>query len=107
MKKEKITVEKMYELENLRFANNLIELNEVELKYFDLAIKLPKEEINEYLNLYDNSSPKLDELKFIVMLQNKYNESRENIIKRIRQVRLLTKYEKGLEKGKKYLKKHN
>ena len=69
MKKEEITVEKMYELENLRFANNLIELNEVELKYFDLAIKLPREEIKEYLNLYDTSSPKLDEIKVIIMLQ--------------------------------------
>lgn len=64
---------------------------------------MPLEEIREFLDLYDTSSPKLDEVKFIINLQNKYLETRENIIKRIRQVRHINKYEQGLKNGKKYI----
>lgn len=39
----------------------------------------------------------MDEVKFIINLQNKYQETRENIIKRIRQVRQITKYEEGIK----------
>lgn len=92
----------MLEIEKLKFCN-YVDLKDEELEYLKFSIKMPLEEIREFLNLYDNSSPKLDEVKFIINLQNKYLETRENIIKRIRQVRYITKYEEGLKNAKKYI----
>jgi len=95
----------MYEIEQLRFSGNVIGLNVIELEYLKLAIQMPIEQIKEFLNLYDSSSPKLDELKFIKNLKEKYSQSRKNVIKRIRQVRKIMNYEKGIQKVKKYIKK--
>ena len=97
---KKIDVKRMLEIEKNKFCNN-IDLEVEELEYLKLAIKMPLDEISELLNLYDNSSPKMDEVKFIVNLQNKYAEPRENVIKRIRQVRHITKYKEGLKEAKK------
>jgi hypothetical protein len=75
-----------------------------EREYFEFAIKMPTSEIKTFIEFYDNSSPKYDELKFISMLMTRYNECRENIIKRIRQVRSVIKYEKQLEEAKNFSK---
>ncbi|MBQ9072736.1 MAG: hypothetical protein IJY25_06225 [Bacilli bacterium] len=61
-------------------------------EYFDFACMLPIEEIMEALNDYDNSSPKLDELKFINSLAVKYNVSKYEIIRRIRDIRKINKF---------------
>ena len=99
---KKIDVKRMLEIEKLKNCN-YVDLEGEEIEYLNFALKMPLEEIREFLNLYDTSSPKLDEVKFIINLQNKYLETRENIIKRIRQVRHITKYEEGLKNGKKYI----
>ena len=96
---DRIDVKRMLELEDLKFSQCL-NFNEIELDYINFALKMPIEEIREYLNLYDSSSPKFDEIKFIISLQTKYSVSREALIKRIKQVRQITKYEEGLKKGK-------
>ena len=62
---------------------------------------MPLIEIKKDLDIYDKSFPKLDELKFIDNLQIKYNQSKENVILRIKQVRTIIKYEKELEKSNK------
>ena len=89
----------MFEIEKLKFCN-YVDLEKEELEYIKMAIKMPIEEIKEFLDTYDASSPKMDEVKFIINLQNKYQETRENIIKRIRQVRHITKYEEGIKAAK-------
>lgn len=99
---KKLYVERMVEIEKLKFCN-YIDLQNEELEYTKLAIKMPIDEIREFLSIYDTSSPKLDEVKFIINLQNKYLETRKNIIKRIRQVRQITKFEEGLTEAKKYI----
>ena len=99
---KKIDVKRMFEIEKLKFCN-YVDLEKEELEYMKMAIKMPIEEIKESLAIYDASSPKMDEVKFIINLQNKYEETRENIIKRIRQVRHITKYEEGIKDAKKYI----
>lgn len=96
---KKLDVKRMFEIEKLRSCN-YIDLHGAELEYLNFALKMPVEEIKEFLNLYDTASPKLDEVKLIISLQNKYLETRENVIKRIRQVRYITKYEEGLKDAK-------
>jgi len=61
-------------------------------EYFDFACMLPIEEIMKELNNYDNSHPKLDELKFVNSLTIKYNVSKYEIIRRIKDVRKINKF---------------
>lgn len=79
-------------------------LTDVEKEYLNLAIKMPTSEIKTFIEFYDNSRPKYDEIKFVLMLETRYNESRENIIKRIQQVRRIMEYEKKLEENKNFFK---
>lgn len=79
-------------------------LPDVEREYIEFAIKMPTSEIRAFIEFYDTSSPKYDELKFILMLMTRYNESRENVIKRIHQVRKIIRYEKKLEESKAFSK---
>ncbi len=51
-----IDVKRMRELEDLKFSQCL-NFNKIELDYINSALKMPIEEIKEYLNLYDSSSP--------------------------------------------------
>lgn len=46
-----------------------------EKEYLEFAIKMPTSEIKTFIEFYDNSSPKYDELKFISMLETRYDES--------------------------------
>ena len=78
-----------------------LSLTKDEKEYLETAIKMPTSEIKTFIEFYDNSSPKYDELKFIRMLMTRYNETRQNIIKRIQQVRIIMKYEETLEEDKK------
>lgn len=59
---------------------------QTEIEYLCQAIILPKESIIADLYNYNNSYPK-DELRFINYLQNKYNQPRELILSRIRDIK--------------------
>lgn len=61
------------------------------LEYQHLALAMPYAEIHAALKQYDNSSPKMDEIKFIRDLQNKYHKSEQDVLKRIRYVRQVSK----------------
>lgn len=63
-----------------------------EWEYFDCACLLPLEEMIVALNNYDNSNPKIDELNFINFLAIKYNVSKYEVIRRIRDVRKINKF---------------
>lgn len=97
MKKINISIEKMLELEGCKKNTIPLTNNIEELKYWIYSIKMPYEKIVKDIIRYDNSSPKMDELKFINDLQIKYNQSKENIILRIQQVRKIMQYEQQLE----------
>lgn len=49
--------------------------------------EIPYVDILKALHAYDNSSPKMDELTFVDMLQKKYNQNRKTVINKIREVR--------------------
>ena len=69
-----------------------IDLDMFDIEYINYISSIPFLEIQRDLIRYDNSSPKLDELKFVFDLMNKYNVDRTTIIARIRQIRRINKY---------------
>ena len=58
--------------------------------YVMLAQSMPYKEILKALKEYDNSHLKIDEIKFVRGLQEKYNQTEENVLTRIRFVRKLS-----------------
>lgn len=73
---------------------------QTEIEYLHQAIILPKESIATDWYNYDNSYPK-DELKFINYLQHKYNQPRELILSRIRDIKRIYTYHQDLSSKKK------
>lgn len=69
-----------------------MDLDIFDMEYLNYVSSIPFLEIERDLIRYDNSSPKLDELKFVSDLMNKYNVDRTTIIARIRQIRRINKY---------------
>ena len=67
-------------------------------QYFNKACFLPFEEIKEELIKYDESSPKIDELRFVNLLSKKYNVSIDTIISRIKEIRQICNLQKKLDK---------
>lgn len=107
LKKNTLTPKRIIELERWLIENfsvvdkgnnELIKLlidnkfSEDEIEYILTAYHIPLSDIQEQLNVYDNSKPRIDELKFIYDLQTKYHTDRKTIIRRIRTVRNINKY---------------
>lgn len=99
MMDEKLRIEEMIRLEF--FAQNNIqpdikadtEIHKVACKkYLDLATAMPYKDIHNLLIQYDILTPKMDEIKFVSNIQKKYNQTRSNVLLRIRAVRKLMKY---------------
>lgn len=67
--------------------------------YIIEAYLMPIDEITEEINRYDNSYPRLDEIKFVNDLCNKYNVDKKAVVERIRNVRVINKH-KSLGKEK-------
>lgn len=59
--------------------------------YMTAAYSMPSEQIKSELYKYDHSSPKMDEILFLRMLQTRYEQSETAVIRRIREVRKLSK----------------
>jgi len=81
-----------------QLANNP-NLSEEDRAYMIHAYLLPKNEFDEYIALYENSKPKMDELKFIQYLVEKYQVPRNIIFLRIRQVKRMNKAIKKYQKN--------
>ena len=77
--------------------------DEIDAGYLFDAYLMPKEEIEKDIEIYDNSSifNKIDELLFVDSLINKYDVTRSEIIKRIRDVRRINVFENSNIKVKK------
>lgn len=67
-----------------------IGIKEQGTNYLTAAYIMPYDEIAEEIKEYDNSKPKMDELKFLRNLELKYEQSRLAVIRRIREVRRLS-----------------
>lgn len=60
-------------------------------KAIDLAKAMPQKEIETAIYEYDKSCPKMDELKFVNDLADKYSVERGDVILRIQYVRRINK----------------
>lgn len=68
-----------------------------EISYLCRAILMPLKEISEYIEIYDNSRPKIDELIFVNNLCNKYHVDQKTLTARIREIRRINKFRKENE----------
>lgn len=92
--KKEIAVERKVEIEFELNQKEDIELNNklsiLELVYYIEAIKMPYQEILDAIEWYDSN--KIDAVKFVNELIQKYNVDRDDIIKRIQDVRAIKKH---------------
>lgn len=107
-----LTTKIKYELEQTIESNNdeFIEIDKSlslsELIYLVEAFKMPYQEILDFVNDYD--SKRYNAVIFTNYLAEKYGVSRENIIKRVQDVRKISNYTKNINSTKKIsLKKKN
>jgi len=63
-----------------------------ESEYLYEVYLMPIEGIYKEIKRYDNSCPKLDAVKFVDNLKEKYNVDRETVVKRIQNVRRINRY---------------
>ena len=61
--------------------------NQLHKQALELAFVMPLGEMTKAIREYDESSPKMDELKFVKELAEKYNVKKGQVITRIQHVR--------------------
>ena len=61
--------------------------HEQKINYMAAALCMNCEKIESHIQLYDNSRPKMDELKFVNDLCREFNQPRAVVIRRIQEVR--------------------
>lgn len=83
--------ESMPTTELIRFFS-LDNHNESDIRYLLEAYYIPLSDIVEQIEMYDNTRPKIDELKFVSDLEQKYNVNRDILLARIKRVRLMYKH---------------
>ena len=96
----KISVEKMIEIEGISKNETFLTDKSHEFIYWIMTIQMPFEEIKKDIMDYDNPSLTMDELDFISYLRIKYEQPEDKIILRIKQVRKIMEYERELEENK-------
>lgn len=68
-----------------------------EISYLCRAILMPLKELAEFIEIYDTSRPRVDELKFVDDLCQKYHTDKKTLTARIREVRRINKFRKESE----------
>ena len=74
-----------------KFMHDNVVSCDVLAQAIDLAIVMPKKEIEIALEEYDNSHPKMDAIKFASDLAKKYKVKKEDVILRIQYVRRINR----------------
>ena len=72
-----------------------------DIVYLIDAYRIPKKEIQYYLDIYRRSNPKYDELNFIYNLSKLYKTDERTVIRRIKEINIIEKEEKTLNNSKK------
>ena len=62
-------------------------------KYIDMALDMPRKEIEMAIKEYDNAKPKMDAVKFVDSLAEKYGVEKDCVVKRIHIVHLINNFE--------------
>lgn len=65
------------------------------------AYRMPKKEIEKFLELYRKSSPKRDELDFIYNLSKLYKVDEQTVIRRIQEIIIIETEEKNINNTRK------
>ena len=90
--------ESLEELKNLSVTNLINKgYTPEELLFLCRAIRIPLNEITEYIEIYDNSRPRVDELNFVKVLCEKYQTDQATLTARIGEVRRINKFRKENE----------
>ena len=103
--KRRLEIERKLEIEkNIEVLKNMSVTDLInegydfeELSFLCRATRMPLGEIAEYIEIYDNSKPRIDELKFIKDLCEKYQTDQATLTARIREVRRINKFRKENE----------
>ena len=72
----------------------------VEIMYLIDAYRMPRKEMKNLIEAYDNGNLKMDELKFIEELSNYYNVDKNTVKRRITEIRIINTLEKEELNGK-------
>ena len=72
-----------------------------DIVYLMDAYRMPKKEIEKYLELYRKSYPKYDELDFVYNLSKLYKVDKQTVFRRIQEIIIIEKEVKALNKTKK------
>ena len=93
--KNNLKISDKYKLEKKLTADciDIDSLSNAELNYVKRAIKISYPMLKKFMYLYDESKPKIDESLFIEFLCGIFSASKEEIIFRIKEVRLVSKIE--------------
>lgn len=88
------SIDEMFDLFSKKFSVE-------DIIYLMDAYRMPKKEIEYYLNLYRRSNPKYDEVDFIYNLAKLYKTDEKTIIRRIQEIITIENEEKKLNSPKK------
>lgn len=69
------------------------------LEYQRLANAMPYELMKDALQEYDNSHPKMDEIKFVRDIQKRFAQNESDVLTRIRHIRKFMKLQEALKKN--------
>jgi len=68
--------------------------HEQEINYLAASYSMPYDQMLKAISEYEKSSPKMDELKFVAGLCERYHQSWETVLRRIREVKRIAKEKK-------------
>lgn len=93
-KKVEASIDEMFDFFSKKFSLE-------DIIYLMDAYRMPRKEIEYYLNIYRRNKPKCDELDFVYNLSKLYKVSDKDIIRRIQEIIIIEKEEKTLNNTKK------
>ena len=83
----------MYENRDKALTDMILKVKTIEeSEYLYEAYLMPIEEISKEIKRYDSSRPRLDAVKLVDNLCERYNVDRNTIVKRIQNVRTVNRY---------------
>ena len=91
----KLSIGKMIELENKLICDPLDALDkaksELEVQYLVEAFAMRFTEVRDAIRQYENTYPKMDELKFVCELCERYGKEKRTVLRRIREVKRINR----------------
>lgn len=93
-KTQEASIEEIFDFFSKKFSPE-------DIIYLMDAYRMPKKEIEKFVQLYHETSPKCNELDFVYNLSKLYMVSEKDIIRRIQEINIIKREEKALNNTKK------